>query len=228
MTIVRFELNAAAEKLFAEIRATDEFLETTPKLFFIKSMRSFMQRRNEAVESRKAAIVAAQPKQPAQKETADERKKREQAEFRERKLEEYRSTGEWPKVRRYEKGSGHKKGSVETHEGHILFTIPGDPARMMCWTPPEDYPHMADYRLALQELAQINADAPPVDPCKPKQEDFDTDEELYEAENLYERTTERDAIDALPDLPSVTVKRVPMLTSTKTLDEEIQELLNVG
>lgn len=188
MKIVRFELNAAAEKLFAEIQNTDEFLETTPKLFFVKSMRSFMQGKLAATEKAK---VEATPKQPAHRETAEERKKREQAEFRERKLEEYRSTGEWPRVRRNEKGSGHPEGSAFILDGDIMFTKPGDPDRLMCWEPPEDYPFMEDYQKAQRELVEM--DTPPVDPNYPKLEDYETAEEFYDAENLYERTVVRDA-----------------------------------
>lgn len=193
------------------------FVGLTPRLLTINLI-------VQAAKAHKQGLVAAQPKQPAHRETAEERTKREQAEYRERKLEEYRSTGDWPKVDRRAKGSGHKEGSANIYEGRIMFTKPGEPGKLMGWTPPEDYPYMEDYRKAQREVEQM--DMPPVDQNRPKPEDYETDEEFYDAENLYERTVVRDAIDAMPDLPPP-VKSVPIVPA-RNLEEELQSLLDAG
>lgn len=226
MKIVRFELNAAAETLFDEIRATDEFLETTPKLFFVKSMRAFMQSKVAAAEKLKAETA---PKQPPQRETAEERKKRVREEYRERELEEYRSSGEWPRVQRYKQLPGnisaYKDGQAEFLEGKILFTMPGDPDRSYIWMPSEDYPHMDDYQKAQREMAEMMGE---VDPNYPKQEDYDTTDEFYDAENLYLRTTQRDAVDAMPTLSAPVRTKVIVPASSAGLADELQAIFDMN
>lgn len=206
MRLIKFTLSDVEAAAFDRVVCMREFYNLKPKTVFVMHLLDIL-------HAEKEKTVAATPKQPTHRETAEERKKREREEFDERKLAEYRSTGEWPRVKRNEKGSGHQEGSAFILDGCIMFTKPGDPDRLMAWEPPEDYPFMDDYRKAQRELAERYT--PPIDPNYPKQEDYDTDEEFYDAENLYLRTTERDAIDAMPSVST-------------NLADELQALLDAG
>lgn len=41
---------------------------------------------------------------------------------------------------------------VSTVDGEILFSVPGEPGKYMEWTPPDDYPYMAEYKAALADV----------------------------------------------------------------------------
>lgn len=182
----------------------------------------------QAAKDHRQEQTTSTPKQPVHRETAEERKKREGEEYRERRLNGFRETGEWPRVQRYKQLPGnisaYKDGQAEFHEGKILFTMPGDPDRSYTWMPSEDYPFMDDYQKAQREMAEMMGE---VDPNYPKLEDYETSEEFYDAENLYLRTTERDAIDAMPALSAPVRMEAIVPASSTSLADELQAIFDM-